>query len=240
MTLPGAFRRVAHDEVGSTNAEALRLAEAGAPEFTLVTTRRQTAGRGRRGKSWVSPEGNLYASIVLRPDRPPAVLSQLSFVVALAVGELLDRLGIKGQIAFKWPNDVLVEGAKISGILLEGGQGHLVAGIGVNLAHHPADTPYPTTSVAAQCGRADVEEATAVLGDAFLGWYRRWLVEGFAPVRETWLARAAGLGREIRVTLHEGKVDTGVFSALDESGALVLTHASTSRKITAGEIFFAA
>lgn len=240
MTLPGAFRRVAHDEVGSTNAEALRLAEAGAPEFTLVTTRRQTAGRGRRGKSWVSPEGNLYASIVLRPDRPPAVLSQLSFVVALAAGDLLDRLGVQGRVAFKWPNDVLVEGAKISGILLEGGQGHLVAGIGVNLAHHPADTPYPTTSVAAHGGRADVEEATAALADAFLGWYRRWLDEGFAPVREAWLARAAGLGREIRVTLHEGKVDTGVFSALDESGALVLTHAGTSRKITAGEIFFAA
>ena len=144
MTLPGAFRRVAHDEVGSTNAEALRLAEAGAPEFTLVTTRWQTAGRGRRGKTWVSPEGNLYASIVLRPDRPPAVLSQLSFVVALAAGDLLDRLGVQCRIAFKWPNDVLVEGAKISGILLEGGQGHLVAGIGVNLAHHPADTPYPT------------------------------------------------------------------------------------------------
>ncbi len=240
MTLPGAFRRVAHDEVGSTNAEALCLAEAGAPELTLVTARRQTAGRGRRGRNWISPDGNLLASIVLRPDRPPAVISQLSFVAALAVGDLLDRLGVQGRIAFKWPNDVLVDGAKISGILLEGGQGHLVAGIGINLAHHPADTPYPTTSVAARCGCADVEEAVAALASTFLSWYRRWLDEGFAPVREAWLARAAGLGREIRVTLHEGEVDTGVFSALDESGALVLSHAGTSRKITAGEIFFAA
>lgn len=240
MILPGAFCRVAHDEVGSTNAEALRLAEAGAHEFTLVTARRQTAGRGRRGRSWVSPEGNLFASIVLRPDRPPSVVSQLSFVAALAVGDLLDRLGVQGDIAFKWPNDVLVDGAKISGILLEGGVGHLVAGIGVNLAHHPADAPYPTTSVLAKGGRAGVEEATVTLATAFLAWYRRWLDDGFAPVRDAWLARAAGLGREIRVALHEGKVDTGIFSALDESGALVLTRAGTSRKITAGEIFFAA
>ncbi len=240
MTLPGAFRRVAHDEVGSTNAEAMRLAEAGAAEFTIVTARRQTAGRGRRGRSWISPDGNLFASIVLRPERPPAVTSQLSFVAALAVGDLLDRLGVKGGIAFKWPNDVLAGGAKISGILLEGGEGHLVAGIGINLADHPADTPYPTTSVLAKGGLADVEEATAALANAFLVWYRRWLDNGFAPIREAWLARAAGLGREIRVTLHEGKVDTGIFSALDESGALVLTRAGTSRKITAGEIFFAA
>ena len=118
MTLPAEFRRVAYEEVGSTNAEALRLAEAGAPEFTYVTTRRQSAGRGRRRKTWVSPEGNLYATIVLRPERPASVISQLSFVAALAVGDLVDRLGVTGNVGFKWPNDVLVDGAKICGILL--------------------------------------------------------------------------------------------------------------------------
>ncbi len=240
MTLPAVFRRVAYEEVGSTNAEALRLAEAGAPEFTYVTTRRQSAGRGRRGKSWISPEGNLYATIVLRPDRPPAVISQLSFVAALAVGDLLDRLGVAGSIGFKWPNDVLVAGSKISGILLEGGQGHLVAGIGVNIAHFPPDTPYGATSVAAEGGRADLDAATDGLAVAFLERYRAWLEEGFRPVREAWLARAIGLGREIRVTFREGDTDSGVFSALDESGALVLTRGGASRKITAGEIFFSA
>lgn len=240
MTLPAEFRRVAYEEVGSTNAEALRLAEAGAPEFTYVTTRRQSAGRGRRGKTWVSPEGNLYATIVLRPDRPSSVISQLSFVAALAVGDLVDRLGVTGSVGFKWPNDVLVDGAKICGILLEGGQGHLVAGIGVNIAHFPPDTPYGATSVAAKGGRADLEEATDGLAAAFLERYRLWLDEGFAPVREAWLARAIGLGREIRVTFREGDTDTGIFSALDESGAIVLTRAGGSRKITAGEIFFAA
>lgn len=239
MTLPPGFHRVAHEEIGSTNQEALRLAEAGAPEFTYVTARRQTAGRGRRGRAWTSPDGNLFASIVLRPDRPPATVSQLSFVCALAVGDLLDRLGVTG-IGFKWPNDVLVDGAKISGILLEGGQGHLVGGIGVNLAHFPADTPYPATSVAAKGGRTDLEEATSGLAAAFSERYCLWLTQGFGPVREAWLARAVGLGSEIRVTLHEGKVDTGIFSALDETGALVLTRSGTSRKITAGEIFFAA
>src|SRR4029079_16934393 len=103
-----------YEEVGSTNGEALKLAEAGTPEFTLVTARRQTAGRGRRGRSWVSPDGNLFASIVLRPDRAPAVISQLSFAAALAVGDVLDGLGVRNGVAFKWPNDVLVGGAKIS------------------------------------------------------------------------------------------------------------------------------
>ena len=224
MTLPAVFLRVAFEEVGSTNAEALRLAEAGASEFTYVTTRRQSAGRGRRGKSWVSPEGNLYATIVLRPDRPPAVISQLSFVAALAVGDLLDRLGVQGTIGFKWPNDVLVEGSKICGII----------------AHFPPDTPYGATSVAAEGGRADLDAATEGLAVAFLERYRLWLEEGFRPVREAWLSRAIGLGREIKVTFREGDTDSGVFSALDESGALVLTRGGASRKITAGEIFFAA
>lgn len=240
MMLPVGFHRVACEEVGSTNAEALRLAEAGTPELTLVTARRQTAGRGRRGKTWASADGNLFVSIVLRPDRPSAVVSQLSFVAALAVGDLLDRLGLRGTIGFKWPNDVLVDSAKISGILLEGGPGYVVAGIGLNLAHHPDDTPYPATSIADKGGMIGIEDATVGLATAFLGWYRRWLEDGFGPVRKAWLARAVGLGREIRVTVHEGKVDAGVFSALDDTGALVLTQAGSSRKITAGEIFFAA
>jgi len=240
MTLPPGFRRVALEEVGSTNTEALRLAEEGAPEFTLVTARRQSAGRGRRGKTFDSPAGNLFASIVLRPNRPYAVVSQLSFVAAIAVGDLLDRLEIRGTVGFKWPNDVQVDGAKISGILLEGGVGHLVAGIGVNLAHHPPGMPYPTTSVLAKGGKTDIDEATAILAEAFLERYRRWLADGFEPIREAWLARAMGLGREVRVTVREGRTDTGIFSALDETGALVLTQNGTTRKITAGEIFFAA
>lgn len=240
MMLPAAVRRVAHEELGSTNAEALRLAEGGAADLTLVTARRQTAGRGRRGRVWTSPAGNLFASFVLRPERPTAILSQLSFVAALAVGDLLDRLGVDGRVGFKWPNDVLIDGAKAAGILLEGGQGHLVAGIGVNLAHHPDDTPYPATSVAAKGGAAEVEAAVSGLASAFVTRYRAWLADGFGPVREAWLARAVGLGREVRVTVAEGRVDSGVFSALDESGALVLTAAGESRRITAGEVFFAA
>jgi BirA family biotin operon repressor/biotin-[acetyl-CoA-carboxylase] ligase len=244
MTLPAALppevRRVAHEEIGSTNSEALRLAEAGAPEFTLVTARRQSAGRGRRGRAWMSPDSNLYASMVLRPQRPPATASQLSFVAALAVGELLDRLGVRGRIGFKWPNDVLIDGAKVSGILLESGDGHVVAGIGVNLAHYPVGTAYPTTSVAVAGGQIDVERALARLVAALLGWYGRWLAGGFAPIRAAWLERAHGLGHEVHVTLHDGATDSGVFSALDESGALVLTRAGTTRKITAGDVFFAA
>jgi len=240
MTLPAEFSRIAHDEIGSTNAEALSLAETGAEEFTLVTARRQSAGRGRGGRAWTSPPGNLYMSVVLRPDRPMSVVSQLSFVAALAVGDLLDGLAVGGRVAFKWPNDVQVDGAKISGILLEAGQGHLVAGIGVNLAHFPPDTPYPATSVADKGGRFDVEEALGLLGGALLSRYRQWLAEGFLPVRAAWLARAHGLGTEVSVRLHGGQADRGIFSALDETGALILTRDGASRKITAGDVFFAA
>ncbi|MBM3534348.1 MAG: biotin--[acetyl-CoA-carboxylase] ligase [Alphaproteobacteria bacterium] len=241
MNLPAGFHRVAFEEIGSTNTEALRLAETGAPELTLVTARRQLAGRGRRGRAFDSPTGNLFASIVLRPDRPYAVVSQLSFVAALAVGDLLDRLALDGAVGFKWPNDVQVDGAKISGILLEGGVGHLVAGIGVNLLHHPGGTPYPATSVLAKGGKAaDLEEATAILAEAFLERYRCWLADGFEPAREAWLARAVGIGREVRVALGDGRIDAGVFSALDETGALVLTRDGAVRKINAGEVFFAA
>jgi BirA family transcriptional regulator, biotin operon repressor / biotin---[acetyl-CoA-carboxylase] ligase len=240
MTLPAEVRRVAHEEIGSTNSEALKLAEAGAPEFTLVTARRQTAGRGRRGRAWTSPNGNLFASVVLRPQRPLATVSQLSFVAALAVGELLDGLGVRGRVGLKWPNDVLIDGAKVSGILLEAGEGHVVAGIGVNLAHYPVGTAYPTTSVAVAGGQIDVERALGHLAASLIGWYRRWLDDGFEPVRAAWLARAHGLGHEVRITRHDGGTDSGVFSAVDESGALVLTGAGGSRKITAGDVFFAA
>jgi BirA family biotin operon repressor/biotin-[acetyl-CoA-carboxylase] ligase len=240
MTLPAEFRRIAHDEIGSTNSEALSLAEAGAAEFTLVTARRQTAGRGRGGRAWTSPDGNLFASVILRPDRPVSVVSQLSFVTALAVGDLLDGLGVQGRIAFKWPNDVQVDGAKVSGILLEGGAGHLVAGIGINLAHYPSDTPYPATSVAEKRGRSDIEEAVGLLAAALLRRYRQWLADGFMPVRAAWLARAHGLGSEVTVRLHGGQADRGIFSALDETGALVLTRDGVSRKISAGDVFFAA
>ncbi len=145
-----------YDSLGSTNDEARRLAQAGAAHGTVVAARQQTAGRGRVGRSWVSPPGNLYLSVLLRLDLPLARLAELSFVAALAVADMVDSfLPPDFRAALKWPNDVLVEGAKISGILIEQGETATIVGIGVNVGHCPTGTPYPVTSLVQQAARVN-------------------------------------------------------------------------------------
>src|SRR5919198_6069394 len=157
LSLPEGFRLHRYETIGSTNDEARRLAREGAPAGTLVWAVAQSAGRGRRGHLWQSPPGNLYLSLVLRPDVPPALAPQLGFIAALALGDALDQLAGPGlQLRYKWPNDVLAEGRKIAGILLESetaGAGRLefvIIGIGVNIASAPRDLEYPATSLADQ------------------------------------------------------------------------------------------
>src|SRR5690349_17278976 len=149
-------RLLSLDAVGSTNAEAFARARAGERGPLWVTARRQTAGRGRRGRAWVSEPGNLYASLLLTDPAPPQRAAELSLVAALAVHDALaDRAGVPGRrVALKGRNDVVCDGAKLAGILIEGeslpgGLLAVVIGPGVNCAHHPADTPYPATSLAA-------------------------------------------------------------------------------------------
>ena len=146
--LPAFYRLLAYEQIDSTNEEAKRLAAAGAPAGTLVWAGEQLAGRGRRGRGWASPPGNLYVSLLLRPACPPAQACQLNFVAAVALAEAVSALLPAGAgVALKWPNDVLVGGAKVSGILLEASAAldrsidWLVIGAGVNIASHPADTP---------------------------------------------------------------------------------------------------
>ncbi len=134
------------DSVGSTSDEALRLAREGAPHGTVVTAREQTAGRGRVGRAWASPPGNLYLSVLLRLDLPVARIAELSFVAALAVAETVDAF-VAGRASLKWPNDVLIDGAKVAGILIEQADGVAVIGIGVNVAHCPSGLAYPVTSL---------------------------------------------------------------------------------------------
>src|SRR5947208_13967674 len=197
-SLPGGFLLHRYDTVGSTNDEARQLARAGAPGGTLVWAAAQSAGRGRRGHLWQSPPGNLYLSLVLRPEGPAARAPQLGFVAALALGEALDQLaGPHLQLRFKWPNDVLINGGKLAGILLEsemaaaGGLDFVIIGIGVNLVSAPRDLEYPATSLADQ----DVSGITPVslleaLAAHFIVSVERWRNEGFAPVRAAWLRRA--------------------------------------------------
>lgn len=246
LDLPSGYSLVAFDEIGSTNDEAIRLAEAGAAHGTVVTAKRQTAGRGRRGRAWTSPEGNMHLSIVLRPRLTAESAAQLSFVAALAVGETLRGFLPEGvTVRHKWPNDVLVNGAKASGLLLEtasangGAIDWVVLGVGINIAHFPQDTPYPATSLAAQGARgASVDAVTRRFVGGLADWYDRWRTEGFLPVREAWLAKAAGLGEEIEVRLSN-ETCRGRFDRLDTDGALVLILPSgETRRITSGDVFF--
>ena len=177
--LPPAYRLVALESVGSTNEEAKRLARAGAEDGMLVWAKEQTAGRGRRGNAWTSPAGNLYTSLVLRPEVPPARFGELGFVAALAIGETLGAfVEPLTELRYKWPNDVLLNGSKASGILLEGESGAdwLVLGIGINVAHHPEGA----TSIRAEGGaEATVETVLDRFSRAFLAWANRWLDDGF-------------------------------------------------------------
>ncbi|MGO8919049.1 MAG: biotin--[acetyl-CoA-carboxylase] ligase [Stellaceae bacterium] len=245
--LPAFFRLQGFTELDSTNAEAKRQAASGAPAGTLISAKAQRAGRGRRGRSWVSAPGNLYLSILLRPERSAAVAAQLGFAAALAVGEaVLPLLPDAAELAYKWPNDVLVGGRKISGILLESqaaGEGRidwLVVGIGVNLASFPETSDYPATSLAAAgAAPVTVEALLEAVARAFHFWYERWLEHGFAPLRQAWLARARGLGEPIRVRLPQGESE-GRFAGLDGDGALLLETGTAQRRITAGDVFPAA
>lgn len=243
--LGDGFRLIELDEVGSTNDLVRRLAEDGEPEGLFVTAGRQTAGRGRQGRSWLSPPGNLYSSLLLRPAVPLQTAASLSLVVALAVAETVERLsGGRLRPAVKWPNDVLVDGAKIAGILLEssvdgGGRCAWVAvGVGVNLASSPgAGVSYPTANLAA-LGCGDVTPRAFIFAYAPLlrGRLAAWETGGFAALREAWLGRAARLGGRVEITLGQER-RAGRFVGIDPSGSLLLESApGRIERVTAGEL----
>lgn len=245
MTAPSPFSVIEHDILESTNDEACRLASDGAAEGTVVWAHRQRAGRGRRGRQWQSPAGNLYFSAILRPAAPPAVAAQLSLVAAVAMADTLVNLLPDGtRVEQKWPNDVLVEGKKIAGILLESSGtaadrvDWVVIGCGLNIAVAPDDTALPATCLSAEGGTsADRKPVLMTLLDSLHRWRVEWDTAGIAPVRKAWLARARGLGQEITVRLstHEFK---GQFLDMDDSGALIVRLPDGSEKaVTAGDVF---
>ena len=206
--LPNFFSLIELELVGSTNDEARSRAENGASPGTIVWAKQQVSGRGRRGRAWKSPMGNLYCSVVLRPEVSPAVAAQLSFVAALALGEgLQEFLPPLAKLQYKWPNDVLIDGQKLAGILLEsqiGEQGKLdwlLIGTGVNIASSPEDTDRPATSLTRAGIDLSVVDVLAAYIHALSTWLLRWETAGFEPVREAWLSRAIGLGEAIEVRL---------------------------------------
>ena len=233
--LPDGWTLVALDSVGSTNDEAARLADGGAPEGTVVWSREQTGGRGRRGRVWASPIGNLYTSTILRPNCPAPRAAELGFAAALAVADIVpeDR-----EVRVKWPNDVLVDGGKVAGILLESAVGqtgqvqHVVAGIGVNVGFAPQlpGMRYPGSALGGSVESA-LEKLTAALAARVAEWRR----EGFETVRAAWLAKAGPIGLEVDVKLGEELV-RGRFAGLDREGALLLETPAGPRKIVSGEL----
>ena len=241
-TWPDGYGNIRYDELDSTNTQARRLAEAGEAGPVWVSAARQNQGRGRRGRVWDSGSANLAATLLVRPPGEASAFGQLSFAAALAVADLARHFAPQAAIQVKWPNDVLADGRKLAGILLESGRdptgNWLAIGIGANLASFPPNTEFPATSLAALGAAVPAPpDALAVLAVRLAHWYAVWMSEGFETVRAAWLARAAGLGKPIRARLphhtHEGQ-----FVGLDAAGALLLNQQGRVRAIAAGEVFF--
>jgi BirA family biotin operon repressor/biotin-[acetyl-CoA-carboxylase] ligase len=241
--MAGMFRHIPLDDVGSTNDEArARLGELTEGPFVL-TGKRQLAGRGRRGRNWVSPEGNLYASFAFVPTEPLSRLPELSFVAALSVCDMARELTGEGDnIRCKWPNDVLAGDAKLCGILLEtaglpDGDHAVIVGIGVNVASSPADTPYPSAFLNNLGFDGKTDAVLQVLATQLGRWLHLWSVEGFDAVRQAWLDRASGLGQPVVARLPDQDIE-GRFAGIAEDGALMLeTGAGDVLRIAAADVF---
>ncbi|HEY4264967.1 MAG TPA: biotin--[acetyl-CoA-carboxylase] ligase [Micropepsaceae bacterium] len=237
---PERLGLVLHGMLDSTNEEARRLADAGEGGPLWIAAREQTAGRGRRGRIWVSQRGNLFATLLTRAA--PSLAAQLAFAAGLAAGETVAAYAPDTEITLKWPNDVLLNGKKTAGILLENlGGDALAIGIGINLEHYPRDTEFPATSIAAATGSTpDFDAALLRLARAMHAWYEVWRDNGFAPIRSAWLARAAGQGCPVIARL-EGSEMEGIFETIDEDGALLLRQPSGAMtRIASGVVFFRA
>lgn len=215
----------------------LALVEQGIAEGAWLRAGRQTGGRGRMGRSWESPDGNLYCSTLVRLSTNDPLPHTLALVAANAVHALVAPL-CAGQARIKWPNDVLVDGAKIAGILLERSGDAVVVGIGINVRGHPVGLDRPVTSLAAQ--GADSADAAALLerlAQLFAHWLAVWRAQGLEPVRTHWLLNAHPPGTPMRVVQPDGETVEGSFDTLDGQGMLILRLANGgSRAIHAGDI----
>ena len=243
--LPESYQLRHLAEVDSTNEEARRMAATHSQIPTWIIADCQMAGRGRRGRAWASPSGNLMTTLYL-PTRMGAVeAGQIAFIAGLALESTVRHfIGAAAQVSVKWPNDVLIDGKKASGILLEsamqdGEVTWLAVGLGLNLVHHPEDTPYPATDMSAYRDNVpDNLTVLSVLAAAFDAIYRQWQMGGFAPVLKAWRAVAHGLGGPMVARLETQEI-RGIFLDIDEKGALLLKdEAGATHVIDAGDVFF--
>lgn len=242
---PPAGWTIRHEQsVGSTNDVAGEMASQGAPEGTIVWADRQVSGRGRAGRGWVSPEGNLYCSAVIRPGDDLSKAACLSFVVATALHAAIADLFPAAQPLLKWPNDILAGGAKLSGILLEAGSGggtpYVVAGTGVNIASAP-EADYPTAALADFAKPGQASSPAGLLSAYLFALAERlalWRGQGFAPIRAEWLDHCTGLGQPVTAR-SGGGTEQGIFEGLGSDGALLLRRPDRSLStILAADVFF--
>ncbi len=237
-------RLTVFETIGSTQAAALAAAHAGDAGLHWFAALEQTAGRGRAERRWLSPKGNLHATLLLVDACPARHAAKLGFAAGTALREavLAAAPGLEG-LTLKWPNDLLINGAKCAGLLLEGsmlpGGRHAVAiGIGVNCAAHPPETPYPAAHLSQFAPGLTAPPLFAALSDAFAAVLAQFdHGAGFEPIRQRWLAHAHGIGQPITARLHEGE-RRGVFETIDAEGRLVLRGAEGAGTITAGDVFF--
>lgn len=234
-------------ETASTNADAFRLAEEGAAEGTVIIADSQSGGKGRLGRAWSSPPGvNLYCSVILRPSIRPYEAPQLTFISAVAAARAIERTtSLKPQI--KWPNDVLVGGGKVAGLLNEMSAetdaiNFVILGLGVNLnmtaGQFPPDLRYPATSLFLETGRQVArQDFAAVMLSELDRLYAGFLAHGFAPVREEWQERCNAHGREVVVCDNGAEVARGMFAGIDGDGALLLRRQDgTIERILSGDV----
>ncbi len=223
----------------STSLEAKRRAALGEGGPLWIVALKQTAGYGRRGTEWLQEEGDIAATFLFRAEATQERLPELSFVAALALADAVRRFAPRADISFKWPNDLLIGGAKIAGILLElVGEIPLIAlGCGVNVVTAPKGLAYPATRLLDFLGgpAPAPRQFVETLDETFAFRRRQWAGEGFGAIRTEWLDRAAGLGRALRVETPAGVVE-GVFEDLDISGALIVSSNGERRTIAAGMV----
>lgn len=233
------FNIDSYKQVSSTNFLILDLAKSHSIHHNqVIVADLQTNGRGRYGRVWQSPQGNLYFSLLLKPNKNLEFSSTLSFVAAVAIAEALTALGVN-KISYKWPNDILLNGKKLAGLLLESDlkNNWVVLGIGVNINNYPDATNYPATSLAEQgFDPITPENLLKQFLDQWLIFYQQWLDFGLLPIRNLWLKNADNLGKEIKVNLPNEQL-IGIFQDLDKDGNLILNVNGRIRSIASGEVF---
>lgn len=231
------WKRIYKQITSSTNDDAIAYSAQALGESFIITANKQYKGRGRRGRSWIGQEGNLFASLGL--VYPLAKCGDLAFITALALTSSILVFSPSEDIKIKWPNDVLIRGSKISGILIEKGHNdYLIIGIGVNISSFPQlqGVNYSATSLHHIGITTTCEDFLEVLIKNFSFWLHQYDVLGFAPVRQEWLKYAVGIGTEIKI-MQERTEKRGIFYGIDDTGLLLLKKNEKIEKISAGDIF---